>query len=263
VELEQSRRGFEQNGVKIAAVTYDSQEILHRFSATHQLRYPCLSDKGSVVIREFGLLNPNIPKHDPFYGIPFPGDYLISPDGVIKAKYFLPDYQTRVASSEILLNEFRANANDKSISLTAGGIRIVITPSTDHAVAGQEIGVAADFSIAKGWHIYGQPLPANYTPTTIVFDRDCVSKQSFEYPQPQKVSFPELGETLPVYADSFRAKGKILARPGLKPGDYKLKGTLSFQECSNQICKIPQSATFEIPFRIDPMASAAPKPSTG
>ena len=263
MELEQSRQGFEKQGVKIAAITYDSREILQRFSAAHELRFPCLSDKGSVVIRAFGILNSNIPKDHPFYGIPFPGDYLISPDGVIKAKYFLPDYQTRVASSEILLNEFGAETDAKSISLTVGDIGIVITPSTDHAVAGQEIGVAADFTIAKGWHIYGQPLPANYTPTTIVFDSDCVAEQSFEYPDPKKVAFPELGETLPVYAGSFRAKGKILARPGLKPGDYKLKGTLSFQECSNQICKIPQSATFEIPFRIDPMASAAPKGSTG
>ena len=131
----------------------------------------------------------------------------------------------------------------------------------DHAAAGQEIGVAVDFTIAKGWHIYGQPLPANYTPTTIAFDSDCVAKQSFEYPDPQKVAFPELGETLPVYAGSFRAKGRILVRSGLKPGDNKLKGTLSFQECSDQICKIPQSVPFEIPFRIDPMAPAAPKNS--
>ncbi len=223
------------------------------------LGFPCLSDKGSVVIREFGILNSNIPKDHPFYGIPFPGDYLISSDGVIQAKYFLPDYQTRVTSSEILVNELGADPSGKSVSLTAGDIRIVITPSMDHAVAGHEIGVAADFSIAKGWHIYGQPLPANYTPTTIVFDSDCVAKQSFEYPDPQKVAFPELGETLPVYAGNFRAKGRILVRSGLKPGDNKLKGTLSFQECSDQICKIPQSVTFEIPFRIDPMAAAAPK----
>jgi hypothetical protein len=263
VELEQSRQGFEKQGVKIAAITYDSQEILQRFSAAHHLGYPCLSDKGSVVIREFGILNTNVPKDHQFYGIPFPGDYLISPDGVIKAKYFLPDYQTRVASSEILLNEFGADTNAQSVSLTAGDIRIVVTPSTGHAVAGQEIGVATQFTIAKGWHIYGQQLPANYTPTTIVFDSDCVAEQSFEYPDPDKVAFPQLGETLPVYAGDFRVKGKILARPGLKPGDYKLKGKLSFQECSEQICKIPQSVTFEIPFRIDPMASAAPKPSTG
>jgi DsbC/DsbD-like thiol-disulfide interchange protein len=167
-----------------------------------------------------------------------------------------------VASSEILVNELGADPSGKSVSLTAGDIRVAITPSMDHAVAGQEIGVAADFSIAKGWRIYGQPLPTNYTPTAIVFDSDCVAKQSFAYPDPQIVAFPELGETLPAYSGSFRAKGRILMRSGLKPGDYKLKGTLSFQECSDQICKIPQSVTFEIPFRVNPMASAAPKGST-
>ena len=259
MELEQSRQGFEKQGVKIAAITYDSQEILQRFSAAYNLGYPCLSDKGSLVIREFGILNTNVPKDHPFCGIPFPGDYLISPDGVIKAKFFLPDYQTRVASSEILLIEFGADTNAQSVSLTAGDTRIVITPSTEHAVAGHEIGVTADFTIAKGWHIYGQPLPVNYTATSIVFDSDCIATQSFEYPDPQKVAFPELGETLPVYAGNFRARGKLLVRQGLKPGDHKLKGTLRFQECSDQICKIPHSVTFEVPFRIDPMASAALK----
>lgn len=260
MELEQSRQAFEKEGLKIAAITYDSQDILHRFSAAHRLGYPCLSDKGSVVIREFRLLNTNIPKDHPFFGIPFPGDYLISSDAVVRAKYFLPDYQTRVASSEVLLNEFGAVSSGKSVAITAGKVQIVITPSADRAAAGQEIGIAADFSIASGWHIYGQPISTNYTPTTIEFDADSVAKGSLELPDPEKVSFPELGETLPVYSGTFRVKGKLLIRSGLKPGDHPLKGKLRFQECSDQICQIPQSVAFEIPFTIDAMASAAPKP---
>jgi peroxiredoxin len=57
VELEQSCQGFEKQGVKVAAITYGSREILQRFSAAHHLGYPCLSDKGSGVIREFGIFN--------------------------------------------------------------------------------------------------------------------------------------------------------------------------------------------------------------
>jgi hypothetical protein len=215
------------------------------------------------VIREFGILNSNIPKGHPFYGIPFPGEYLISPDGMIRAKYFLPDYQTRVASSEILLDQFDTISNGKSVSITAGDIRVVITPSTDHAVAGQEIGMAANFTIASGWHIYGQPLPVNYTATRFAFDGEQVAEQAFTFPEPEKIAFPALGETLPVYTGTFRIKGKFITKNSLKPGDYKLKGKLSFQECSEQICKIPQSVTFEIPFRIDPLAPAAPKHSAG
>lgn len=79
------------------------------------------------------------------------------------------------------------------------------------------------------------------------------------FPTPSKVSFPELGETLPVFADAFRATGRILVRSGLKPGAYELKGRLNFQECSNQICKIPVFANFVIPFTIDSLVGAAPK----
>jgi len=259
VELEQSRAGFEKQGIKVAVISYDSVEVLRRFAETYHLGYPCLSDKGSVVIREFGILNTNIPADHRFYGIPFPGDYLISHEGIVRAKYFLPDYQTRVASSEILLGEFDAVGGAKSVSITSGEVRVVITPSAARAVAGNELGVAADFAINRGWHIYGQPLPSNYTPVSIAFDGELVAKQSLEFPEPKRVSFPELGETLPVYTGSVRAKGKILLRSGLKPGDYQLKGKLGFQECSDAICKVPESVPFEIPLRIEAMTAAAPK----
>jgi len=193
-----------------------------------------------------------------FYGIPFPTDYLIGPDGIIRAKYFLPDYQTRVASSTILLDQFDV-AGAKSVALTADDLRVVIAPSADHVVPGQELGVAADFSIAPGWHIYGQPLPPNYTGTSIEFDGDVVASQAFEFPTPEKVTFKALGETLPVYKGDFRAKGKILVRSGLKPGEYQLKGKLKFQECSTDICRIPQWVVFELPLRIEAMAPPAPK----
>jgi DsbC/DsbD-like thiol-disulfide interchange protein len=244
----------------VAVITYDSQEILRRFAEAQGLGYPCLSDQGSAVIKAFGILNTNVPEGNKFHGIPFPTDFLIGPDGVIRAKYFLPDYQTRVASSAILLDQF-GTAGAKSVSLTVDDLRVVIAPTADHAMAGQELGVAADFSIAPGWHIYGQPLPSNYTPTTIEFESDTVASQAFEYPAPGMVKFEALGETLPVYSGNFRMKGKLLVKSGLKPGDYQLKGKLKFQECSTDVCKIPQSVAFEIPLRVDAMTPPAPKPN--
>jgi hypothetical protein len=34
---------------------------LRRFSAAYHISYPMLSDSGSVVIRDFGILNTNVP----------------------------------------------------------------------------------------------------------------------------------------------------------------------------------------------------------
>jgi peroxiredoxin len=51
---------LERNGVRIAAVSYDSPEILQGFAEKHGIGYPLLSDQDSAVIRRFGIFNMNI-----------------------------------------------------------------------------------------------------------------------------------------------------------------------------------------------------------
>jgi hypothetical protein len=36
-------------------------------------------------------------------------------------------------------------------------------------------------------------------------------------------------------------------------GEHKLAGELKFQECNDQICKLPQTVRFEIPLTIEPI----------
>jgi DsbC/DsbD-like thiol-disulfide interchange protein len=216
-----------------------------------------LSDKGSKVIREFGILNTNVPEGHPFYGIPFPGDYMIGTDGTIQAKFFLPEYQTRVASSEILMQRFGEKANGSSLLIKSEDLQARIILSTNHAAPGQQIGVVAEFTLSPGWHIYGQPLPANYTPTAVTFDVANVAKQSVIFPQAEMMTLASLKETLPVYTGSFEAQGNILIKPTAGPGEQKIKGTLAFQECNDSICRLPQKLTFEIPFKVDSLTPAA------
>ena len=65
-----------------------------------------LSDKDSAVIRRYGILNTNIPRTHKFYGIPFPGEYLVAPDGRVADKVFLPSFEDRATASEVLLKDF-------------------------------------------------------------------------------------------------------------------------------------------------------------
>jgi hypothetical protein len=124
-------------------------------------------------------------------------------------------------------------------------------------VPGRQLGVSVEFEIPAGWHIYGQPLPDNYVATSVEFDSETISTQSFDFPKATPVEFKSLGETLPVYSGTMRAFGRILIKSGLKPGDYGLSGTLRFQECSDQICKLPKKIAFEFPITIDPMVGGA------
>jgi len=81
------------HGINAASITYDSQEILSNFGDTYKIEYPLLADVGSRVIRAFGILNTNVPEdHKMMYGMPWPGEYLIAPDGTVRDKLFLRNY---------------------------------------------------------------------------------------------------------------------------------------------------------------------------
>jgi hypothetical protein len=232
--------------------------VLHRFSDAYHISYPMLSDKGSVVIREFGILNTNVPQDvTRFYGIPFPGQYLIAPDGTVKDKLFLPDYQERPTSSEVLLKEFGVGGN--SIAVKAEDVSAKVTVSDVQSYSGHRLGVIVAFDVAPGWHIYGAPLPPEYTVTQVKFSSDLVQAQLLTFPPPTPLKFEALGQTFPVYHGSFQAVGDLLLKQQLTPGDYKLAGTIEFQECNDTECKIPQSVPFALPLKIDPMVPAAPK----
>jgi DsbC/DsbD-like thiol-disulfide interchange protein len=218
-----------------------------------------LSDQGSVVIRKFGILNTNIPPDTRFYGIPFPGQYLLAPDGTVRDKLFLPDFETRPSASEMLLTHYGIPAAENGLSVTVEDVRATIILSDKRSFGGQRLGTMVDFKIAPGWHIYGEPLPEGYTPTSVKFDNILVASQSLTLPKPKPVKFELLGEVLPVYEGEFKGEGYILLKQKLPAGEQKLTGTINFQECNDNICKLPQSARFEIPIEIEPYVPAATK----
>jgi DsbC/DsbD-like thiol-disulfide interchange protein len=146
-----------------------------------------------------------------------------------------------------------AAASAAPVVVKASNVEARFALSADHSSGGRQLGVAVDFIVGPGWHIYGEPLPAGegLTPTSIKFDGDLVAGQKVDMPKPTPLRFAALNETYPVYQGSFKAAGKIVLAQKLKPGDYSIVGTLKFQECNDAICKMPQSVHFELPIKID------------
>ena len=73
---------------RIAAVSYDSREVLADFARRKKISYALLSDPDSTIIRAFGILNTSIPEGDSGYGIPHPGVYRVNESGLVQAKFF-------------------------------------------------------------------------------------------------------------------------------------------------------------------------------
>jgi hypothetical protein len=245
VELEQSRALLEKNGVRIAAISYDSQEILAAFARKHAIGYPLLSDKGSEVIRRFGILNGNMAPELRSYGVPHPVEYLISPDGVVVKKYFVPNYQHRVTASAVALEVFGEAANDApTVTIESGALRAQIGFASRRAFAGQKVSFVARFTLEPGWHIYKA--------TSIEFEGPAVEHQEVVWANPEIMELPLLDEIQAVYSGSFEAHGGLLLRFPLPDGELLMRGSLCFQQCSENVCGPPQRITFEIPLTLEP-----------
>jgi DsbC/DsbD-like thiol-disulfide interchange protein len=146
----------------------------------------------------------------------------------------------------------RAAGGGVPAEVSADDVFARVAISAAQAQSGRRLGVTAEITIAPGWHIYGEPLPdgEGLTPTAIVFDNDLVASQSIKLPAPTPLKFATLNLAYPVYTGTIKAAGSLTLKPTLAPGDYKITGTLNFQECNDSICKMPQAAHFELPIHI-------------
>jgi hypothetical protein len=140
-------------------------------------------------------------------GMPFPVDYLIAPDGSVRDKLFLSDYERRPSASQVVLRHF--GDRDHSIEITTEPLTAIVSLSTDRCFPGQELTLSLGIRLKAGWHIYGKPLPDNYQPTELLFHTVMVDEQSLELPPPAPMLLKTLAETLPVYAGEIRAVGKL------------------------------------------------------
>lgn len=89
-------------GYKMAALSYDSLEVLAAFAAARGITYPLLSDAGSRTIDAFGLRDPQYPAGSIAYGVPQPAIFVVSPKGVLRAKLAESGYKTRPAVEAVL-----------------------------------------------------------------------------------------------------------------------------------------------------------------
>ena len=94
---------FEVIGVSVVAMTYDSIETLQEVSEDEGIRFTLLRDEGMTHVTRLGILNDT--DYEPgqrAYGVPYPGIFLISRDGIIRAKFAEESYRDRPDFSDIL-----------------------------------------------------------------------------------------------------------------------------------------------------------------
>ncbi len=245
--MEQSRARISAQGLGLAAISYDSPEVLKTFADREHIGFPLLSDPDSKVIRSYGILNETIEKGTPFYGIPYPGTYLLNEHGVVVAKYFEDDYRVRDTAESILLRQFgvapapRENITAKHLELTVSGGDAPVRPN-------QRISLAVDVQLPDRVHVYA-PGVTGYIPISLTlvpsaaYHADPVS-----FPAAKTMRLEVIHETVPVYEGRFRLLETITlggaqqVQPLLDANrNLTVEGDLRYQACDDRECFVPET----------------------
>jgi peroxiredoxin len=93
---------FEAMGVAVATMTYDSLETLKAAEEDYDVKFTMLRDVDTKHVSAIGILNTQYEPGHRAYGIPEPGIFILSSDGIIRFKFAEQDYRERPDFSLVL-----------------------------------------------------------------------------------------------------------------------------------------------------------------
>lgn len=245
MELERSLDGFKRQGLGVAAISYDGQELLHHFAQRlGGFSYPLLSDTDSSIIRAFGILNTNIPEGHEWHGICFPGTFIVDENGVVHSKYFEQMHRQRFTADTILVKEYGIGGG-KGVGVRTQHLSMRAFPSQDTVRRGNRITLTFELELPPKMHVYA-PGVKGYRPISIgVGENPFLKVHPTEFPEPKILHLEAIRETVPVYEGRARIFQDITISPRLQAQELDISATFFYQACDDRVCYPPTSVPVE------------------
>ncbi len=249
------------------AVSYDSIETISTFSERYGIEYDFLSDEGSRVIRELGILNTLVRPDEPVYGIPYPGTYVLNEAGVVTAKFFNREYQVRESVPFLLraalgdTPDFGDGPRAASDAGAETSVRVSAWLHTPDLKFRQRTELVVELAIAPGFHVYGPPVPDGYYATDVTV-RAPESLQVSEpvYPQTRPFRVEGLDEDFNVLDGNARIRLELNSQ--LREGDpVPVDIEVRYQACTDTECFIPSTVRLHLELPVGRLTPQAPAPS--
>lgn len=102
MKLTEIQDQFPALGINIASITYDPVSLLKAVAEDQGIGFPLLHDEERRHVNAFRILNTEYEPGSRAYGVPYPGIFLIDPDGIIRFKFAEQDYRVRPDFSDVL-----------------------------------------------------------------------------------------------------------------------------------------------------------------
>jgi len=260
VDLQEAMPKFRAAGIRLYAVSYDEPEALADFARHHGIEFPLLADVGSRVIDRFGIRNHFVTVDQiPYYGIPFPGTYLVDEAGLVTQKFFQRSFAQRESAEAVIDGAVGEILLGQQEPMTeAGGEHIRVTAAyhggggkLKFAAPGQ---VVVRFDLAPGVHIYGDPVPTGMVATQIrVSGPPGLHVGETVSPPTGELRLPGVDAVLPVWEGRVdfvvpvHVDDRIASlTDALSGADVPIEIRVDYQGCDDKTCRIPQSETLSL-----------------
>ena len=197
------------------------------------------------------------PDDHPWYGIPFPGTYVIDAEGSITAKFFESNLAIRANGDQLL----RA-AKGESVAIQTVGRKSAepqAEVSLEVILDGESLatGVLRDLIVClrvpDGQHLYGKPVPEGMVATTVEFEEsEGLVVMDPIFPPTSTHVLNGTGEELQVFEGDVVIQVPIThnqrSMEKLDDGSraVRVAGTVRWQSCDDDVCHLPASQTFEL-----------------
>ena len=284
MELQERAEDLRDQGIGVAAISYDSEEVLAHFSQRRGITFPLLSDDDSKVITEFGILNtvayeaqgPN--GDDPevvadvaryvslfgaspnIVGTPFPGTFMVDRRGRVTSRFFEEFYRERNTTANVMLKLGVGLSPIMAIEGETAHLKLTAYPSNPSITVGTRFSIAVEIEPNPNIHVYApgaeelgyRVVSLNLAPTPHV------RFEPVEFPESEIYYFEPLDERAPVYQRPFTLlqEAVVSGAPGTEEAlaqldALTLSGTLDYQACDDRICFEPVSVPLSFTLDLD------------
>ena len=287
MELQERFEELQAEGLGVAAISYDKEEVLAAFAESRGVKdVPLLSDDDSEVIRAFGIYNhvaeeglgPNA--EDPqvkadvlryvavfgasqvVVGTPFPGTFVVDRKGRVTSRFFEEFYRERNTAANIMLKLGSPLSGIAGSSGETAHLEINASQSDPAIGVGSRFHLALDITPKPGMHVYAPGAgDSGYRVIGLALDAPSFLRVlPPEYPESEVYYFEPLDERVAVYQDPFRLVQEVVVE-----GDQEssaqlaeidaltLTGRLDYQACDDRVCYDPTSVPLSWTLTVSPL----------
>jgi peroxiredoxin len=248
VELQRSIVDSGNGEPAVAALSYDTYEVLSGFAKQNSITYPLLGDVGSVEIERLGLLNTQIVEERAFWGkpveerhkrVPYPGTFILDADGVITEKMFERSHRIR-PGGKVLLDRLGldAPAPERVANAEAPGLSVAAWVDEFEYYPNQLNRLHLRMAVADEHHIYVPPNPAGFTNLEIQLSgSDGLFTHEPSLPAGHDFSVEGFDESFVVAEGELQASVPFYLLEDLER--VTLHVAIAYQACTESTCLMP------------------------